>query len=81
MLEDNQPPVAEFISKLWKVVGNVIVAVPNDSLDENSVPLLDQSPDSDHILVTISKGKFLALERSTEMRTQSEDGSLATPFE
>lgn len=82
--EDRQPrdlpPEAEFIAKQWKVAGNVIVVVPNDRLDENSPPVYDQSSDSDHILVGIPKGKFLALDRSTELRTESEGGFLAAPM-
>lgn len=61
-------------------MGNVVVVVPNERLDENSPPVYDQSSESDQILVSIPRGKFESLDRSSEARSQSEGGFLAAPM-
>lgn len=69
-------PDAVFSGKQWQVSGNAICVVPSELLADDEHPGYDEPGVNDvsqQIIVKVSKGKFLALQRSHDLR---EDGYL-----
>jgi len=63
-------PDALFCSKQWQVSGNAICVVPSEVADDAHPEYQEPGVNdiSQQIIVKVSKGKFLALQRSHDLR-------------